>query len=94
MILIDDLFPPLNWVDLDPDIRIIQLWHAAGAFKTVGYSRVGKPGDPSPFGTAHKDYTAAIVGSDFDVPFYAEAFGIPESRVIPTGHPANGPLLR
>ena len=24
-----------------PAVRIIQLWHAAGAFKTVGYSRVG-----------------------------------------------------
>ena len=32
-----------------PDVRIIQLWHAAGAFKTVGYSRAGKPGDPNPF---------------------------------------------
>ena len=30
---------------------------------------------------------AAIVSSEFDVPFYAEAFGIPEERVIPTGIP-------
>ena len=87
VILIDDSFPPLNWVRLHEDVRIIQLWHAAGAFKTVGYSRAGKPGDLNPFGTVHKDYTAAIVSSDFDVPFYAEAFGIPESRVIPTGIP-------
>ena len=32
-----------------PAVRIVQLWHAAGAFKTVGYSRVGKPGGPDPF---------------------------------------------
>jgi hypothetical protein len=45
VILLDDSFPPLNWVELHKDVRIIQLWHASGAFKTVGYSRAGKPGD-------------------------------------------------
>jgi CDP-ribitol ribitolphosphotransferase / teichoic acid ribitol-phosphate polymerase len=84
VIVLDDSFPPLNWVDLDPKVRIIQLWHASGAFKTVGYSRVGLP-DPNV--RVHKSYTAAIVSSEFDVPFYAEAFGIPEERVIPTGIP-------
>ena len=33
---------------VDPDARYIQLWHASGAFKTVGYSRVGKPRGLSP----------------------------------------------
>jgi CDP-ribitol ribitolphosphotransferase len=84
VIVLDDSFPPLNWVNLSPDVRIIQLWHASGAFKTVGYSRVGLP-DPNV--RVHKSYTAAIVSSEFDVPFYAEAFGIPEDRVIPTGIP-------
>ncbi len=32
----------------DPDVRFIQLWHASGAFKTVGYSRLGKPDGPGP----------------------------------------------
>lgn len=84
VIVLDDSFPPLNWVKLSPTVRIIQLWHASGAFKTVGYSRVGLP-DPNV--RVHRAYTAAIVSSEFDVPFYAEAFGIPESRVIPTGIP-------
>lgn len=84
VIVLDDSFPPLNWVNLSPSVRIIQLWHASGAFKTVGYSRVGLP-DPNV--RVHKSYNAAIVSSEFDVPFYAEAFGIPEERVIPTGIP-------
>jgi CDP-ribitol ribitolphosphotransferase len=87
VILLDDTFPPLNWVELTEHVRIIQLWHASGAFKTVGYSRAGKPGDLNPFLRTHKNYTAAIVSGDFDVPFYAEAFGIPEDRVVPTGIP-------
>lgn len=86
VILVDDYIPVVYRLD-DPDTRIIQLWHASGAFKTVGYSRVGKPGGPSPFSRIHKNYTHAIVSSDHDVPFYAEAFGIPESRVVPTGIP-------
>jgi hypothetical protein len=86
VIVIDDYQPVIYRVD-DPDVRIIQLWHAWGAFKTVGYSRIGKPGGPSPYSRVHKNYTHAIVSSDAEVPFYAEAFGIPEARVAPTGIP-------
>lgn len=67
--------------------RIIQVWHSSGAIKTVGYSRIGMPRGPDPWSRTHKDYTYAIVSGEFDVPLYAEAFGIPEERVIPTGIP-------
>ncbi len=69
------------------DVRFIQLWHAAGAFKTVKNSRIGKRGGPDPWGVRHKNYTHVTVSSAFEVPFYAEAFGIPESRVVATGIP-------
>jgi CDP-ribitol ribitolphosphotransferase / teichoic acid ribitol-phosphate polymerase len=74
-------------VDLDPDVRLIQLWHASGAFKTVRYSRLGKPGGPDPWSRIHRNYTHAIVSSEQDVRFYAEGFGILEAQVIPTGIP-------
>ena len=70
-----------------PAVRIIQLWHASGAFKTVGYSRVGKPAGPTRSRGSTRTTPHAIVSSDHDVPFYAEAFGIPEARVVPTGIP-------
>ncbi|MFL5723237.1 MAG: CDP-glycerol glycerophosphotransferase family protein [Chloroflexota bacterium] len=87
VIMLDDSYPPLHWLKLGPKVRIIQMWHAAGAFKTVGYSRVGKPDEAERFARVHKDYAAAIVSSAHDIPFYAEAFGIPEDRVVPTGIP-------
>jgi CDP-glycerol glycerophosphotransferase (TagB/SpsB family) len=87
VIVLDDYQPAIYQLRPGSEPRIVQLWHASGAFKTVGYSRVGKPGGPSPYSRVHKNYTHAIVSSDFDVPFYAEAFGIPEARVIPTGIP-------
>lgn len=86
VIVIDDFQPVIYRVD-DPEMRIVQLWHAWGAFKTVGYSRVGKPGGVSPYSRVHKNYSFAAVSSTSEVPFYAEAFGIPEWRVIPTGIP-------
>jgi CDP-ribitol ribitolphosphotransferase / teichoic acid ribitol-phosphate polymerase len=87
VILLDDYQPAIYRLPHDDRVRIIQLWHASGAFKTVGYSRIGKPGGPSPFAMRHKNYTHAIVSGHHDIPFYAEAFGLPEERVVPTGIP-------
>jgi CDP-ribitol ribitolphosphotransferase / teichoic acid ribitol-phosphate polymerase len=89
VIFLDDSFYPVYWVEFPPDVRVIQLWHAAGAFKTVGYSRSATGGKPpfNPFGPVHKNTTHAIVSSDFDAPFYAEALGLPEDRLVPTGIP-------
>ena len=73
--------------------RIIQLWHASGAIKTVGYSRIGTPHGPNPWSSVHKNYRFAIVSGEHDVPLYAEAFGIPEARVVPTGIPRMDPFF-
>ncbi len=86
VVVIDDYQPVIYRVQ-DRNVRIVQLWHAYGSFKTVGYSRIGKPGGPDPWSRVHKNYTYAVVGSRNDVPNYAEAFGIPERRVVPTGVP-------
>ena len=85
-IVIDDFQPVIYALDAS-DSRIVQLWHAVGAFKTVGYSRVGKVGGPNPYGHAHKNYSLVTVSSREDIPVYAEAFGIPEDRVVATGIP-------
>jgi CDP-ribitol ribitolphosphotransferase len=87
VIVIDDFQPVIHRFGEHAGVIIVQLWHASGAFKTVGYSRVGKPGGPDPYSRVHKNYTFATVSSDHDVPFYSEAFGIPEARVVPTGIP-------
>jgi CDP-ribitol ribitolphosphotransferase len=87
VVVIDDYQPVVYQLEGGQDLRIVQLWHASGPFKTVGFSRIGKVGGPRPWSRTHKNYTHAIVSSEHDVPFYAEAFGIPESRVVPTGIP-------
>jgi CDP-ribitol ribitolphosphotransferase len=87
-ILIDgSRFRVVYVVRLDRDVRLIQLWHASGAFKTVHYSRLGLPNGPDPWSVTHRDYTHAIVSAESDAPYYAEAFGIPEERIVATGIP-------
>ena len=87
IILIDDFNPTVQLVKYRKDTKIIQVWHACGAFKTVGFSRLGKPGGPVMKSKAHKLYTHAIASSTHVAKFYAEAFGIAENKVYPTGVP-------
>jgi CDP-ribitol ribitolphosphotransferase len=70
-----------------PPPRVIQLWHASGALKTIGFSRIGKPLARNPWSRNYKYFTWAIVSGEHDVPLFAEAFGMPEDRVLPLGHP-------
>lgn len=85
-VFVDDYFAMLDSVQLAPETTIVQVWHAGSGFKAVGYSRFGKYGSPR-LSNAHRKYTYAITGSRHLVPVYAEAFGIEESAVIPTGLP-------
>lgn len=85
-LLIDDYFALLQFLDIDPDTRIIQVWHAGVGFKSVGYSRFGKFGSPA-ITNAHRKYTYAITGSTKLKHVYSEVFGIEEDAVIPTGLP-------
>ncbi|WP_338185451.1 CDP-glycerol glycerophosphotransferase family protein, partial [Jatrophihabitans sp.] len=86
IVLIDDYFGMLESLQISPDTRLIQAWHAGSGFKAVGYSRFGKYGSPK-LQNAHRKASYAITGSKHLVHVYAEVFGIEESAVIPTGLP-------
>lgn len=86
IVIIDDYFGLLEPLQLAPTIKIIQAWHAGSGFKSIGYSRFGNYGSPK-LTNAHRKYTYALTGSKHLIPVYAEAFGIEDSAVIPTGLP-------
>ncbi|CAD2073196.1 CDP-glycerol glycerophosphotransferase family protein [Phocicoccus pinnipedialis] len=86
-IFLDDYHPMLINLKFRKDQEIIQVWHAVGAFKTVGYSRIGKKGGHFYHYKNHRYYTKTFVASEHDVPIYGEAFGIKDKNVIPTGVP-------
>lgn len=83
-ILIDDFFPLLYTLKIRKGTKFIQVWHALGAFKRVGYSRNDIDNKNS---ITHKNYTDTIVSSDAIVKNYAEAFGIDKEKVHPLGIP-------
>ncbi len=86
-ILLDDFYPMIYTLKLRKGTELIQLWHAMGAFKTVGYSRMGKVGGPTVKSLTHKNYTATIVSSENIRKDYAEAFDISIDKVHALGIP-------
>lgn len=87
IILLDDFYPIIYPLNIRKNSDLIQVWHAAGAFKTFGFSRVGRPGGPSPKSRNHRNYTKVAVSSEGVREHYAEGFGINVDNVYPTGVP-------
>lgn len=87
VILIDDFTPLLYKIPKREGTTLIQLWHACGAFKTFGYSRLGKEGGQKQANPNHRNYDYAIVSSREIEKFYAEGFGISLEKAVATGVP-------
>lgn len=86
-ILLDDYYPLIYPLKLRKGTELIQVWHAVGAFKTFGYSRLGMAGGPNPNSPNHKNYSKALVSSQNIVSKYAEGFSIDEEKIISLGIP-------
>ena len=86
-IVLDDYYPLVYPLRLRPETRLLQVWHATGAFKRVGWSRVGLPGGPLPGSVAHRNYTDVTVSSEGVRADYAEAFAVDPARVRAAGVP-------
>ncbi|MFS0638728.1 CDP-glycerol glycerophosphotransferase family protein [Mesobacillus foraminis] len=89
--IIDDFYFPVYAIKPRKGTDIVQLWHAAGAFKKFGYSTIGKSFGPSreylKHIKVHSNYTRVYVSSRNIIPHYAEAFDMPEENIYPLGLP-------
>ena len=86
-IVLEDFYPQLHALDLRKETKVIQLWHACGAFKAFGFSRLHKPGGPEEESKNHRNYYKVFVSGEKMIPYYSEAFAIPEGNVLPLGTP-------
>lgn len=91
VIVTDDYLSYLRRIDLKKEQKVIQIWHACGAFKKFGLDVAGC--DVEKELKSHKQYDAVIVSSEEVRKVYAEAFGIPEGRVLALGTPRTDRLL-
>ena len=87
VVIVDDYFRLLNTVDKREGVKLFQLWHACGAFKTFGFTRLGKKGGPKQTDSNHRMYDYAIVSSKEIEKHYAEGFGLSDECVVATGIP-------
>ena len=85
--IVDDFLPLIYPIRLRPGTRLVQVWHALGALKRVGYSREGKNGGPPRTSISHKNYTDVIVSAESIRKDFAEAFGVSIDKVHATGAP-------
>src|SRR5699024_6704605 len=84
-IILDDYYLPIYLVKPNKNLKVIQLWHAAGAFKKFGYSTIGTKFGPSEqylrLVPVHSNYTHVYVSSKHVIKFYAEAFNIVPDKI-------------
>src|SRR5699024_10233806 len=90
-LILDDYYLPVYLIKPNDKVKVIQLWHAAGAFKKFGHSTIGTRFGPKQsylkLVPVHANYTHVYVSSEQVAPFYAEAFNVPASNVYPLGTP-------
>lgn len=87
VIVLEDFYPQIHALTLRPETKLVQLWHACGAFKMFGLSDIGKVKHLEQSTKNHRSYSAALVSGKQMVPFYSEAFGIAKNHVFPLGVP-------
>ena len=87
IIVLDDYYPIIYDFTYDSRVKVVQVWHACGAFKTVGFERVGNSDAPHFNSLTHKCYTHVIVSSELSARHNAEAFCISENKFYNTGIP-------
>ncbi len=63
VILLDDYYPEIYKPVYDKNVKVIQVWHACGAFKALGLERMSKAGAPPINTSVHKCYTHVPVSS-------------------------------
>ncbi|MBQ4252958.1 MAG: CDP-glycerol glycerophosphotransferase family protein [Erysipelotrichaceae bacterium] len=81
-VLIDDVYYIVYGIPFRKETKLIQVWHALGAFKRVGAAIEGKQ-DAMP--VTHRNYDATVVSSQGIVDDYARAFDIDRQKVLPLG---------
>ncbi len=87
VVILDEFTPQIHYINLRRGTTLFQLWHACGAFKTFGFTRLSKPkGSPQPTRN-HRSYDYVTVSSSYCKKCHSEGFGIATDKVVATGIP-------
>lgn len=93
-IFLNDNFMPMADLEFKEGTIVTQLWHGEGALKRIGL-HVNQPEEIKKREMRlYGKYSFVVCSSQAVVPIYAEAFNLPESRVLPLGSPRTDALFR
>ncbi len=87
VVVLDEFTPYIHFFDIRPETRVVQLWHACGAFKTFGFTRLSKSKGSPQKTRNHRNYDYVTVSTKNVKICHSEGFGIPTDNVVPTGIP-------
>ena len=85
VIVTDDYLSYLRLVTLKKDQKVVQIWHACGAFKKFGLDSATLPHELET--KTHQQYDDVIVSAEDVRKHYASAFGLPLEKIKPLGIP-------
>lgn len=90
-IIIDNYYGFLAATNFKPEVKCIQLWHAAGAIKQFGLEDLTNGNRTEKalmrFKQVYDKFDHVVVGSDKMVTIFKDSFGLPEERFMRTGIP-------
>lgn len=86
-VFLNDNFMPMGMLDFKKETAVVQLWHAEGVFKRFGLAIDQPEALRSREIAANSKLTYVVCSSSYVVPYYAEAFGVDEKKVLPLGSP-------
>lgn len=84
-VFLNDNFMPMASLNFSKKAVIIQLWHAEGAFKKFGLSAPVTDDVRVREKKCSEKLTYVVCSSKNIAPFYAEAFGVDISKILPLG---------
>ncbi len=92
VIIVDGYNLPVSLLNHKKGTKVIQQWHALGAIKKFGYQSIGKVDGINPkvakILKMHAGYDYVISGSEGMNKYFAEAFNVPEEKVLAIGTPS------
>ncbi|HIX73339.1 MAG TPA: aminoacyl-tRNA hydrolase [Candidatus Anaerobutyricum stercoripullorum] len=86
-IFLNDNFMPMAYMDIAPETTVVQLWHGMGSFKKFGGSTDLTPELREELREVNARVTHILASSEHIRKNYAEAFCVPEGKVIAIGCP-------
>ncbi len=92
VIVSDDYVRYMRTIKLRPEQKLMQIWHACGAFKKFGLDAPSQLTAAEEKAT-HSQYSAVAVTAEHCRKFYAGAFGVSEDICLPLGLPRTDSII-